>query len=192
MGGFCEEEIGLLLKAATFAAQRHRAQKRKGAAQVPYFNHLIEVTDLLWRVGGVREMPTLIAALLHDVVEDTGATPAEVEAAFGAEVCALVLEVSDDKSLPKAVRKRLQIEHAPHLSSRARLIKLADKISNLQDMIHDPPPDWSHERKVEYFEWARSVVDAGLRGVNAALEALFDAAYAQGMSLLGETPESSA
>jgi guanosine-3',5'-bis(diphosphate) 3'-pyrophosphohydrolase len=189
VGGFCEEEIGLLLKAAAFAAQRHRAQKRKGAAQAPYFNHLIEVTDLLWRVGGVREMPTLIAALLHDTVEDTGVSPAEVEAAFGAEVCALVLEVSDDKSLPKAVRKRLQIEHAPHLSLRARLIKLADKISNLQDLIGDPPPDWSRERKAEYFDWARRVVDAGLRGVNPALEALFDAVYAEGISLLGEMRE---
>lgn len=186
MSEFCEEEIGLLLKAAAFAAQRHRAQKRKGAAQVPYVNHLIEVADLLWRVGGVREMPTLIAALLHDVIEDTGATPAEVEAAFGAEVCALVLEVSDDKSLPQATRKQLQIEHAPHLSPRARLIKLADKISNLHDMIHDPPPDWSHERKVDYFCWARRVVDAGLRGINPGLEALFETTYAEGMRILGE------
>lgn len=175
-----------MLKAAAFAAQRHRAQKRKGAAQAPYFNHLIEVADLLWRVGGVREMVTLIAALLHDVVEDTGVSPAELEAAFGAEVCALVLEVSDDKSLPKARRKQLQIEHAPHLSRRARLIKLADKISNLHDLINDPPPDWSDERKLEYFRWARQVVDAGLRGVNPALEALFEATYAEGIKLLEE------
>jgi len=186
VSGFCEQEIDLLLKAAAFAAQRHRAQKRKGAAQAPYFNHLIEVADLLWRVGGVREMVTLIAALLHDVVEDTGVSPAELEAAFGAEVCALVLEVSDDKSLPKARRKQLQIEHAPHLSRRARLIKLADKISNLHDLINDPPPDWSDERKLEYFRWARQVVDAGLRGVNPALEALFEATYAEGIKLLEE------
>lgn len=186
MGDFCERELDLLLKAATFAAQRHRAQKRKGAGQIPYVNHLIEVTDLLWRVGGVREMTTLIAALLHDVVEDTGATPDEIEAAFGAEVCALVLEVSDDKSLPKATRKQLQIEHAPHLSPRARLIKLADKISNLRDLISDPPPDWSHERKADYFCWARRVVDAGLRGVNPALEALFETTYAEGWRILGE------
>jgi guanosine-3',5'-bis(diphosphate) 3'-pyrophosphohydrolase len=171
---YTEEDLGLLLRALNFAAEQHVGQRRKGKSTPPYINHPIRVTDLLWRVGGVREVTTLVAALLHDVVEDTGVAAEAIEAAFGPEVRAIVMEVTDDKSLPKAERKRLQVEHAPHLSAPAQLIKLADKIDNVHDVSHDPPPPWPPARRVGYLDWAERVVD-GLRGVNPALEARFDA-----------------
>lgn len=162
-----------LLEAVKFAADQHRFQTRKGTESSPYINHPIDVAELLARVGGVSDEDVLVAALLHDTVEDTGATPEQLEATFGAGVRALVMEVTDDKSLPKEVRKRLQVEHAGHLSPGARQIKLCDKISNIRDVANDPPAGWSLERRVEYLQWAEDVV-ARLRGVNPALESLFD------------------
>jgi guanosine-3',5'-bis(diphosphate) 3'-pyrophosphohydrolase len=164
---------GEVLRALVFAAHKHRDQRRKDAERSPYINHPIEVVELLWRVGGVRDGVTLTAAALHDTVEDTGTHPDEIEAIFGIEVRDLVLEVSDDKALPKAERKRLQIEHAPHISARAKMLKLADKITNVRDVLARPPADWSQQRRVEYIRWAEDVV-AGLRGTNPALEAEFD------------------
>ena len=114
----------------------------------------------------------IIAALLHDVVEDTPTTNQEVAERFGPDVAALVAEVTDDKSLPKAERKRLQIETAPKKSKRAQSIKVADKISNLRAILHSPPTDWDQERKKEYFDWAKKVVD-GLTAPNAVLKAEF-------------------
>ena len=168
-----EAVTGEVIRALVFAAARHRNQRRKDTERSPYINHLLDVVDLLWRVGGVRDKATLVAAALHDTVEDTGTTPEEIEAAFGREVRGLVLEVTDDKSLPKETRKRLQIEHAPHKTPRAKLIKLADKIANVRDIRAHPPEDWPTERRVEYVRWARAVV-AGMRGASAALEAEFD------------------
>jgi guanosine-3',5'-bis(diphosphate) 3'-pyrophosphohydrolase len=170
---FEEKELMLILQAVKFAAQKHRNQRRKGQGATPYINHPIEVVETLWRVGQVRDVPTLVAAILHDIIEDTETSPAELEALFGPEVVALVQEVSDDKSLPKARRKQLQIEHAPHISKQAKEIKLADKISNIYDVSHAPPVDWPHQRVVEYLDWAEKVV-AGLRGANPELEAHFD------------------
>lgn len=161
------------LAALQFAADRHRDQRRKGPDHQPYVNHLIDVVELLWRVGQVRDPVILIAALLHDSIEDTSATPAEIAGLFGEEVLAVVLEVTDDKTLPKAERKRLQVERAPHKSLRARQLKLADKISNVRDVQRNPPAEWPSERCDEYLDWARQVV-AGLRGANPALEAEFD------------------
>jgi (p)ppGpp synthase/HD superfamily hydrolase len=167
------EDMGACLAALAFAADRHRDQRRKGRTREPYINHPIRVTQLLWEVGGVRDTVTLVAALLHDVLEDTATTPEEVEARFGREARALVQEVTDDKSLPKADRKRLQIEHAPHLSPRAKVIKLADKLHNVQDLGLDPPASWSPKRLRTYIDWADKVV-AGLRSVNPALEEAYD------------------
>lgn len=164
---------GEVFRALVFAAAKHRDQRRKDAERSPYINHPLEVVELLWRVGGVRDVVTLTAAALHDTVEDTGTRPEEIEALFGAAVRDLVLEVSDDKSLPKEVRKRLQVEHAAHKSTRAKMLKLADKITNVRDMLLKPPDDWPEQRRVEYVQWARDVV-AGLRGANPALEAEFD------------------
>jgi GTP diphosphokinase / guanosine-3',5'-bis(diphosphate) 3'-diphosphatase len=164
---------GEVLRALVFAADRHRTQKRKDSEKSPYINHPLAVVEILWRVGQVRDGVTLTAAALHDTVEDTGTKPEEIAEFFGAEVATAVLEVTDDKSLPKEKRKRLQVENAPHKSSRAKTIKLGDKISNVHDMIACPPSDWPEKRRREYVVWAREVV-AGMRGTNPALENEFD------------------
>lgn len=177
------EDAGLLLKALKFSADKHRDQRRKDQVRSPYINHPIEVAQLLWEIGNVREINVLLAALLHDTIEDTKTAPAEISDLFGDEVLSLVLEVSDDKSLPKAERKRLQIEHAPHRSTGAKLIKLADKTCNVHDVGNSPPEDWSLERRRDYLIWTEQVV-AGLRGTNPALETHYDEELAKGRSLL--------
>jgi guanosine-3',5'-bis(diphosphate) 3'-pyrophosphohydrolase len=166
-------ETTRLLAAATFAASRHRTQRRKGEHADPYINHPLQVAELIARVGGHTELQTLMAAILHDTVEDTKTTLEEIEHEFGAEIAALVAEVTDDKELEKDERKRLQIAHAAQLTPRAKVIKLADKICNVTDIAVDPPVKWPLERRLAYFDWADAVV-AGLRGVNPALEALYD------------------
>ncbi len=176
-----EPDFSRFLRALQFAADKHKEQKRKDGV-IPYINHPIDVTLILWNAG-VRDIATLLAALLHDTIEDTPTRPDEIRDQFGEEVLALVLEVTDDKSLPKAERKRLQIEHAPHISLRARQIKLADKINNLYTITHYPPKDWPLERKREYLEWSKQVVD-GLRGHNPLLEAAYDQALAEARAAL--------
>lgn len=135
-----------LLRAVAFAARKHRHQRRKDGAASPYINHPIEVARVLADVGAVTDLELLMAAVLHDTIEDTETTPEELEREFGPAVRALVEEVTDDKSLPKATRKRLQVEHAPALPERARQLKVADKICNVRDVTHDPPTDWSLDR----------------------------------------------
>jgi guanosine-3',5'-bis(diphosphate) 3'-pyrophosphohydrolase len=170
-------DIALILQATAFAADKHRNQRRKDAEASPYINHPVALANLLAQAG-IGEPTVLTAALLHDTIEDTDATPEELIATFGGEIAAIVLEVTDDKSLLKAERKRLQIEHAAQLTTSAKLVKLADKICNLRDLSDSPPRDWPLERKREYFDWARQVVDR-LRGANTHLEQLFDAEYAR-------------
>jgi guanosine-3',5'-bis(diphosphate) 3'-pyrophosphohydrolase len=171
------DPVSRILSAATFAAERHRDQRRKGKDASPYINHPLALANLLAGCGE-RDPVLLMAALLHDTVEDTATSFADIEHSFGREVADIVREVTDDKALPKAERKRLQIEHAAHLSRRAKLVKLADKICNLHDIIVSPPTDWSAQRKREYFDWAKAVVDP-MRGVHPHLEALFDREYAR-------------
>jgi guanosine-3',5'-bis(diphosphate) 3'-pyrophosphohydrolase len=171
-------ELALLLKALAFAARKHRHQRRKDAQASPYINHPIALADVLVNEGGITDVEVLCAALLHDTVEDTAATHEELLNAFGSRVARIVAEVTDDKALAKAERKRLQIEHAPGLSAEAKLVKLADKICNLRDVAERPPAKWDLERRREYFDWAKRVV-AGVRGVHPRLEAAFDAAYAR-------------
>jgi guanosine-3',5'-bis(diphosphate) 3'-pyrophosphohydrolase len=175
---FEPHHLSLLFRALAFAAEKHRDQRRKGAHASPYINHPIEVARLLCEEGGISDPVVLMAAILHDTIEDTSATAAELRAQFGEDVTGVVLEVTDDKSLEKSERKTLQVEHAPQLSSRAKLVKLADKTANVRDVLSAPPVGWPLARRQEYFEWAKRVVD-GLRGTNVALEAAFDAAYAQ-------------
>jgi len=169
-------ELALLLRALAFAAHKHRDQRRKDAQASPYINHPIALADLLVNEGGVTDVEILCAALLHDTVEDTATTPQELAEAFGARIAGIVAEVTDDKRLPKAERKRLQIEHAAGLSAEAKLVKLADKICNLRDVAIRPPAHWDLARRREYFDWAKRVVD-GVRGAHLRLEAAFDAAY---------------
>jgi guanosine-3',5'-bis(diphosphate) 3'-pyrophosphohydrolase len=167
------DDVGLFLRAVSFAAEKHKNQRRKDADATPYINHPIALANVLKQEGGIDDVAVLAAAILHDTIEDTETTADELRAQFGDEITGIVLEVTDDKSLPKAERKRLQIEHAAHASPKAKLVKLADKICNLRDIASNPPADWSEERKREYFEWAAKVV-AGCRGSNNNLEAEFD------------------
>jgi guanosine-3',5'-bis(diphosphate) 3'-pyrophosphohydrolase len=170
-------DAGVLLDALELAAMKHRDQRRKDREASPYINHPIAVANALWRAG-VRDQTTILAGILHDTIEDTATTRDELAARFGAAVADVVAEVTDDKSLPKQERKQLQVEHAPHLSTAAKLVKLADKTCNLRDMVDSPPHDWSADRKRDYFAWADRVV-AGLRGVNAELERGYDAQRAR-------------
>jgi (p)ppGpp synthase/HD superfamily hydrolase len=175
--------ITALFKALHFAADKHRDQRRKNIEASPYINHPIEVAELLARVGDVQDLVTLQAAILHDTLEDTKTTVEELDAAFGAEVRHVVEEVTDDKRLPKVERKRLQIEHASHLSSRAKHVKLADKISNVRAVTQTPPANWPLTRRQEYLDWTEKVV-AGLRGCNPQLEKLYDEVLSHGRSVL--------
>lgn len=168
-----------LITAIAFAAQKHRNQRRKDHDASPYINHPIALANVLANEGGVEDERVLIAAVLHDTIEDTDTSEQELLREFGKEIADIVLEVTDDKSLDKAERKRLQVEHAPNIGRRAKLVKLADKICNLRDIAAAPPADWSLERKREYFDWAHAVVD-GLRGVHPGLERLFDDVYRVG------------
>ncbi len=154
------DSLRAVLDAAFFAARKHAAQKRKGQAGEPYINHLLEVAALV--AGALTEPDTnlVIAALLHDSVEDVGVTLQEVAERFGGDVASLVAEVTDDKSLPKSERKRLQVQNAPLRSPRAQVIKVADKISNVRALLYHPPENWTYERRKEYFRWAKTVVDA--------------------------------
>lgn len=165
-----------VIKAVAFAANKHRNQRRKDADSSPYINHPISLADVLANEGGVTDEDVLVAAILHDTIEDTETTEAELVHEFGQHIASIVLEVSDDKSLPKAERKRLQVEHASAISDSAKLVKLADKICNLRDILSSPPADWTSERKAEYFEWAKAVVE-GMRGVSPILERIFDEDY---------------
>ena len=166
--------IPALMEATMFAADKHRDQKRKDAQGTPYINHPIMVVNLMANVGGITDIEALQAGMLHDTVEDTDTTPGEIEERFGYAVRSLVMEVTDEKSLHKDTRKRLQIEHAPRLSPRAKEIKLADKIANLSDLIKSPPVGWEIKRQRQYFRWSNEVV-ARCRGQNKSLEFLYSA-----------------
>jgi guanosine-3',5'-bis(diphosphate) 3'-pyrophosphohydrolase len=166
-------DSGKIVRAASFAAEKHADQRRKGARGEPYINHPLEVANLLVNVGRVGDVDVIAAALLHDTVEDCGVSFEELDEKFGTVVADYVRELTDDKSLPTDERKRLQVEHAPHLSHGAKQVKLADKISNIRDVTISPPEDWSKDRRREYVKWGEDVV-AGLRGANRKLEELFD------------------
>ena len=165
-------------RALDYAARKHAGHRRKGEAKEPYINHLAEVACLVAEATDGTDTDLVVAALLHDTIEDTGVTADELASEFGRDVADIVLECTDDKSLPKTERKRLQAETAPQKSERARLLKIADKTSNLRSILSSPPSHWDLARKQAYFEWAASVV-AGCRGLNARLEAAFDREYAR-------------
>ncbi len=175
--------IPALMEATTFAADKHRSQKRKDAQGTPYINHPIQVVHLLAEVGGITDIEILQAGMLHDTVEDTSTIPEEIEARFGSRVRSLVMEVTDDKSLEKQERKRIQIEKAPGLSAGAKVIKIADKIANLTDLIASPPADWSLERRKQYVNWSDKVI-AGCRGHNERLENIYDSSVTKAKARL--------
>lgn len=170
-----------LIKAGVYAAEKHKYQRRKGFNQVPYINHPLKVAKLLTECGEEDES-LLIAAILHDVVEDTDATEQDIAEKFNKEISELVMEVTDDKDLPYAVRKDLQVKGAPDLSEKAKKLKIADKTCNIRDIL-SYPLDWSTERKLSYLEWAKEVVD-GCRNVNSELEKSFDKTHQEGFEKL--------
>lgn len=178
------EPTAALLAALTYAAYKHRDQRRKGAGSPPFINHAIEVADLLARVAGVTDAVTLQAAVLHDTLEDTDATPDELEREFGREVRQVVEEVTDEEGLDRVSRKRLQIERSVSLSHRAKLVRLADKIANVQAIAVNPPVDWSLERRMDYLLWTEEVVH-GCRGCCDPLERLYDDALRRGLRVIG-------
>jgi GTP diphosphokinase / guanosine-3',5'-bis(diphosphate) 3'-diphosphatase len=178
-----ERHVNQIIFALAFAADRHRNQRRKDAQASPYINHPIALANVLANEGNVTDERVLLAAILHDTLEDTDTLHDELMQTFGHEVAKIVAEVTDDKTLSKEERKRLQIEHARHLSAQAKLVKLADKICNLRDIVAMPPVDWSADRKRQYLDWAKRVVDE-MRGVHPVLEALFDAVYVEGHALV--------
>jgi len=171
-----EEDLKRLLKALSFAAHKHRDQRRKDVESSPYINHPISLANILCNEGHVTDVNVICAALLHDTVEDTDTTPEELEREFGKEITGIVMDVTDDKTLEKGERKRRQIEHAAHISDQAKLVKLADKICNLRDVASNPPTDWDMQRRQDYFDWAMAVIDR-LRGVHGPMEAIFDEVY---------------
>ena len=173
----------LILKAAHFAAEKHRDQRRKDKHASPYIIHPISVALAITQIGGVDDPEILAAALLHDTLEDTETTPEELEAEFGKKVCEYVLDVSDDKTLPKDERKRRQIEHAKKISKGAALIKLGDKISNVTDVINNPPEDWDINRRKEYLDWAEKVIE-NCPKVNDRMENKFQEIIKQGRETL--------
>jgi (p)ppGpp synthase/HD superfamily hydrolase len=177
------DHVALVTRAADFAARRHSGQVRKGAAREPYLNHLAEVAALLAETAEVADASLVAAGWLHDTVEDTATEREELAEHFGETIAAVVAEVTDDKSLPKAERKRLQIETAPHKSSRAKALKIADKISNVRSLMMSPPDDWERARLIDYVDWAEKVV-AGCRGVNPRLDELFDRTITEARKIL--------
>ncbi len=172
-----QNDLKLLMKALAFAAEKHKNQRRKNVEASPYINHPISLANILCNEAHVTDIKVICGALLHDTVEDTETTEEELVAGFGRHIASIVMDVTDDKSIEdKQKRKQLQIEHAAHISESAKLVKLADKTSNLRDIANDPPADWDLQRRRKYFDWAKQVIDQ-LRGVHPDLELLFDQAY---------------
>ncbi|OVE81535.1 phosphohydrolase [bacterium M21] len=172
-----------LLIALAFAAEKHRDHRRKDGTETPYINHPIEVAALLADLGGIGDEAILMAALLHDTVEDTDTTFSEIREHFGSQVELLVAEVTDDRAQTRLERWAKQVEHASHLSHGAKLIKLADKIHNVRSIIFSPPALWSDQRKLDYISWTKQVVDL-IRGTNVALETRYDQVYSEAMELV--------
>ena len=175
--GAADDSTDLVLRAVAFAAHKHRDQRRKDKDASPYINHPIQLAKVLWEDGEVRYAEVIAAALLHDTLEDTETTWMELRGEFGEDIADVVLEVTDTQWIKKELRKRLQVTRARHSSEQAKLVKLADKICNLRDMSAHPPAGWGLERKQQYFDWAKEVVDQ-LRGTHAGLERKFDEVYA--------------
>ena len=177
-------DLQRLAAALDFAARCHRGQRRKNEEQDPYINHPISLLHVLAAEAHITDVDVLCAALLHDVIEDCARTPeeraervAEIEQRFGAHVLRIVEEVTDDKTISKAERKRAQVDHAKRLSHAAKLVKLADKTVNLRDVAHSPPVGWPLRRRREYFDWANEVVQA-IGPAHGKLRSLFDEALA--------------
>ncbi|MEA3327944.1 MAG: HD domain-containing protein [Chloroflexota bacterium] len=166
-------DLTTIFEACIFAANKHQGHIRKDQKGSPYITHPLLVAQAIWKIGGVTDTNILVAAILHDTIEDTKTTLMEIQDTFGKSILDIVLEVTDDKSLPRQERKWLQVVHAPGLSHPARIIKLGDKLVNCRDILNSPPKEWTLERRQQYIQWAVDVLYR-IRGTNIALEAAFD------------------
>jgi (p)ppGpp synthase/HD superfamily hydrolase len=183
-------DIALVSSAAAFAARRHVGQTRKGVAREPFLNHLAEVAWLLAATAEASDPELVAAGWLHDTIEDTKTSAEELADTFSERVASIVLECTDDKSLPKAERKRLQVIETPHKSEAAKRVKIADKTSNLRDIASSPPDGWPIERCFAYVDWAVEVA-ASCRGLAAGLDEAFDQAVTdarRAISARSQTP----
>jgi guanosine-3',5'-bis(diphosphate) 3'-pyrophosphohydrolase len=169
----CRDDLKLIFEALLFAAEKHKDQRRKGVDASPYINHPIAVAHYLTRYCDVVDVRVVIAAILHDTLEDTDTTPQEIEEKFGPDVLRLVQEVTDDKNLPREVRRKLQVKTVGERSPGAKLIRLADKISNVTDLMRAPPPNWDEKTRIDYLDWTEQVIGR-IKGVNSCLERLYD------------------
>ena len=167
-----------ILDAAVFAAEKHQGDVRKNKQRSPYITHPLLVAEAILRIGEIQNVTILTAAILHDTIEDTETTTDDIRERFGEEVLSIILEVTDDKSLSKMVRKRLQVAHATELSYEARVVKLADKLINCRDILNDPPEYWTLKRRQDYIQWGADVLYR-IRGTNPQLEAAFDRVIAR-------------
>lgn len=165
--------LDAFIDAVVFATQKHQGQVRKDSQASPYVTHPLAVARMLYTLGKIYDTSILVAAVLHDTIEDTNTTEAEIREQFGEETLSIVLELTDDKSLAKNIRKQHQVMHASKLSSKAKTIKLGDKLTNCQDILQSPPKNWTISRRQEYIQWAADVV-AQIRSTNPHLEAAFD------------------
>lgn len=177
-------DISSLMSAIVFSARKHKNQRRKGSGNIPYVNHPLEVANLIAQTVGATNIALLAAAVLHDTLEDTRTTPDEIDQQFGKEVMVLVLEVSDDMSQPKFIRKSKQIETAGSLSDEAKIIRIADKTCNILDMLKTKY-HWGNSQKREYMRWAKDVVK-NCEGVNKKLEGEFENALYCAQEILGD------
>ncbi|XP_073984679.1 metazoan SpoT homolog-1 isoform X2 [Rhodnius prolixus] len=168
-----EQVVRDLIKCVNFCAMKHKDQRRKDVESTPYINHPIGVACILTEEAGITDPNVIMAALLHDTVEDTNTTFQEIEMMFGPKIKSIVEEVTDDKNLAAPVRKQLQIDHAKSSTYEAKLVKLADKLYNLRDLNRSTPVGWSEKRVTEYFEWSAKVVN-NLRGTNKSIEDKLD------------------
>ena len=176
----------LITRALHFAAERHSNHRRKGQAQEPYVNHLAEVSELVADATEGKDVNLIAAALLHDTIEDTETSSDELVATFNNDIAQLLADVTDDKSLPKQDRKYLQVVNSRAQNMRVKLLKLADKTSNLRSLANSPPENWNTEQKQAYIDWAIKVA-AGLKGVNPWLEGRFDEALRRAQQTLQQT-----
>jgi (p)ppGpp synthase/HD superfamily hydrolase len=176
--------IALLARAYAFAAARHAGQRRNAATDEPYLHHLIEVANLLAYVTEGADPVLIAGGVLHDVIEDTPTTPAELRTLFGPDVAALVAEVTDPEGLSEQERRQRQVEHVRELSAQARLLKIADKTSNIRERLATRPADKTDEEIMAYVEWGAMVV-AGCRGINTKLDDAFDEAYEAALRKFG-------
>lgn len=183
-----DSKIKFIIKAINYAADKHRQQLRKGIHATPYINHPIKVMHEL-TVHNIENTQVLIAAVLHDILEDTSTTPDELKGIFGVDITNIVVELSDNKLLNAKKRKELQVQNASNLSDEAKVIRIADKICNLTDIVYFPP-EWKIDRKIKYYHWAKSVVDQ-CANVHNELYETFYRVYKQGIDTLMNIKNSS-